>query len=290
MLNEYDYELYFRIVFVLAYKSMQKAYTSGILFAVHGGRAVDAYLRQPIGSPDWDIVVKNKEDQQILVDFILENTSTSIKLTQNNATLNTENDVVQLGIKLKDNDVYFMDIAVESDWDEEVVMIENVPYITPDLLTKDLERVSRQREEAAELCLERSSEYTDKDFLEKTRKPYDRLVRSMTKLMAKLGQEHKEVLEEITEDLSDEINKDFQTSSDESGIMWSYKQGMFKTDDLCQKTLEKIARTKLRFTEVQAAIKDPSRFSDSARSGLCKLCAHGKYVGVDCPILECSTT
>jgi hypothetical protein len=287
MLNEYDYEMYFRIVFVLAYKTMQTAYTSGILFAVHGGRAVDAYLRQPIGSPDWDIVVQNTEDQDRLVDFIMEKTP-NIQMIKNRATLNTEEDVVQLGIRLKDDDMYFMDIAVESGWDKKVVTIENVPYITPELLSQDLARVSRLREEAAELCLEKSDEYTDKGFLESTRKPYYSILEAMNKLKAKLGGKNMEELEEITEDLSGQIEKDFQTSSDEDGIMWSYKQGMFKTDDLCEKTLEKIARTKLRFEQVSAAIKDPSLFSESARSGLCELCVHGKYVGVDCAVLDCS--
>ena len=65
--DDYDWELYYRISNMYVPKILQNAYKTGYKFYVKGGRAVDAYLRHPIGSPDWDIIA---EDMKGLAEYI----------------------------------------------------------------------------------------------------------------------------------------------------------------------------------------------------------------------------
>lgn len=53
--TDYDWELFFRITNLIIPDILRSAYKNDISFMVKGGKAVDAYLQQPIGSPDWDI-------------------------------------------------------------------------------------------------------------------------------------------------------------------------------------------------------------------------------------------
>lgn len=145
--SEYDYELFFRIVNKHIPTLLRKAYKNKFRFYVKGGKAIDAYIKREIGSPDWDIIC-NSNDRDGLHDYIV--SSLSRDMPRVNLVFSTaklfDKTAKQIGIDNCDG-MYFADIFEGDVDDNDYTVIDGIPYLRYDKLLSDIEQTSRDRME-----------------------------------------------------------------------------------------------------------------------------------------------
>ena len=145
--NIYDYETYFTLTTTLIPQILKDANKVGIKFAVKGGKAISAYLKYKISSPDWDLIVPNKIESDKLYDLII-NTFKTKNLTPNinNCVIKTYK-IIQIGLKSV-CDIYMIDIANIDNDIEPTTIIDDIPYISINNLVKDLDETVKDRKKA----------------------------------------------------------------------------------------------------------------------------------------------
>ena len=145
--NIYDYETYFTLTTTLIPQILKDANKVGIKFAVKGGKAISAYLKYKISSPDWDLIVPNKIESDKLYDLII-NTFKTKNLTPNinNCVIKTYK-IIQIGLESV-CDIYMIDIANIDNDIEPTTIIDDIPYISINNLVKDLDETVKDRKKA----------------------------------------------------------------------------------------------------------------------------------------------
>lgn len=146
--TDYDWELYFRIANLIVPNILANARKEGIQFAVKGGKAVDAYLKNPIGSPDWDIIVHDFEPLfSFLTERLTKIPSIRKSVTFDDVTLEIKNKKYpgkQIGIT-NCGGMWVIDIIKMSGKDLRSTVINGIPYINLKDLIFDLEDTIKDR-------------------------------------------------------------------------------------------------------------------------------------------------
>lgn len=143
--DEYDYELYYRLQREIIPYILEEAYDEGFMFYVKGGRAVDAYLETPIGSPDWDVI---SNDYNGLSNFIFKRLKSMpfiANMVRKDRVDAMGDKGFQIGLNICD-DFYLVDV-VEGDVKQQYITdIFGIPYLRKDLLIKNLNQTIIDRQ------------------------------------------------------------------------------------------------------------------------------------------------
>lgn len=146
--TDYDWELYFRITSLLVPDLLRQARRNDIAYIVKGGKAVDAYLKNPIGSPDWDLVV---HDYEPLYSFLLNGLKSIPSISK---SISESSTVLELGNKKfygkqicisNCGGMWVIDLMKMPGKDLRGVVIDGIPYIQLSRLVTDLEQTVADR-------------------------------------------------------------------------------------------------------------------------------------------------
>ena len=149
-LNEYNWE-FFRItnnLLEVIFKDLQEF---KFVYYVKGGKAVDAYLSEKIGSPDWDIIVEPKSFE-LCIEYITTRVQTSlgekVKIdTQDVVFKNLKG--IKIGIDY--NDLFWtVDIFPQIVDPLKLSVIGGIPYLGLSFLIKNLKQNSFNRSKILE--------------------------------------------------------------------------------------------------------------------------------------------
>lgn len=269
--SDYHWELFFRITNNIVPTIFKDLQLYNIKFYVKGGKAVDAYLSEKVGSPDWDIIV-DPEQFQMCVDYIirqLEKTlGSKVKIDTQIITLNSEKGL-QIGMDYKDL-FWVIDVFPGNIDRSKLTLINDIPYLGLSYLIEDLKETSSDRSERLE---GKKSLLPTKEGL--AQKKID------TSIMA---EQDKQDLKDFIETHCSEINGELMEELDEliDGLVDTVKQdtevfshktisGFKSLQQDYEKLKEKTKRTKARLVEL-LAINDENNVIQLSKEFVLELC------------------
>ena len=286
MNNIYENELFFRIIHKYIPLILQRAYKKGINFAVKGGKSVDAYLEEEIGSPDWDLIMNSKSEIELMKNFIIDNilkTSPNLKLNTSIAYLDTI-PIYKIGILYGDD---FVDIAYVENFNfDNVEIINKIPYISLTDIINDLEHTVKDREtsyneaasisESEEILEERIKQrYQESEDMEtKIRNNIDLLYEKISK-----DKSTKKLVEQIRDDFDEYVSL-IENYAQLNSYENRREIKKFLKDLDMQKI--KLLRTQLRLTSLKDAIQNIKGLNKKYLLKLHKICEndHKKIIHI----------
>jgi len=277
--SDYDYQYYFYVTEIIGPQVLRQAailYPSK--FYVKGGKAVDAYLDNNIGSPDWDLVLDASVDP---IEFATKLAELFGGYEVKTAELNVVKfdeprdpeisfPVFQLGIP-NCSGMYMIDIVQDgkSITPEDIQFLEGIPFTNFVKMTSELDKAIKDRQEV----LKESPSFSMRmdSFEQQLRKSVnnvDKTKEELNKMLQNLvkDEDHREELKEKIDDLEDYL------------LVLCRKvtyQSITQLLDLInanQKAALKLDRSTRRLQALRDAIRVPSRFSKSFISELCDRC------------------
>ena len=149
-----------RIAITVIPDALESAASSGLIFFVKGGRAVDAYLPNPIGSPDWDLIAprdQTEELEKFVVRYISERVKGArgiLKTVGVSVQYPGDTEVVrgrQIGISCESEPseaLFVIDIVPYTSTSPPPTpkVIKGVPYAPVSYLIDDLRRTAHDRD------------------------------------------------------------------------------------------------------------------------------------------------
>lgn len=267
-LNEYNWELYFRINNNLVPIILKKLHDFGTNYYVKGGKAVDAYLSEKIGSPDWDIIV-DPGSFKTFVDYLTRELKKSlgkrVKIDSQDVTLENLKGI-QIGIDY--NDLFWAVDVFPSDVDpEKVTVIDGIPYLGLTYLIEDLKQTS----------YDRAKKLKEEGDLVTTQEQLEGRLQYANELKNEAKQDLLNLIEENcgTSDIEDikEMVEDFEETIKQESEVLSYENiSEFKSmRKKYEKLVEKTKRTKTRLLELLSIGKD-NDYIQLSKEFLVELC------------------
>jgi hypothetical protein len=266
--NEYNWELYFRINNVIVPRILKDLYRFGINFYVKGGKAVDAYLSEKIGSPDWDIIV-NTESFDTSVQYITSELQKSLgKRVKIDSQYITLNDLTGIQIGIDYDDLFWAVDVFPSDVDPSIVsVIDGIPYLGLSYLIEDLKQTS----------YDRAKKLKEEGDLVTTQEQLQGRIQYTNELKNEAKQDLLSLVEEKcgTYDIDDikEMLEDFEETVKQESEVLSYENiSAFKSmRKNYEKLIEKTKRTKTRLVELLSIGKD-SDYIQLSKEFLVEVC------------------
>jgi hypothetical protein len=266
--NEYNWELYFRINNVIVPRILKDLYRFGINFYVKGGKAVDAYLSEKIGSPDWDIIV-NTESFDTSVQYITSELQKSLgKRVKIDSQYITLKDLTGIQIGIDYDDLFWAVDVFPSDVDPSIVsVIDGIPYLGLSYLIEDLKQTS----------YDRAKKLKEEGDLVTTQEQLQGRIQYTNELKNEAKQDLLSLVEEKcgTYDIDDikEMLEDFEETVKQESEVLSYENiSAFKSmRKNYEKLIEKTKRTKTRLVELLSIGKD-SDYIQLSKEFLVEVC------------------
>lgn len=265
--TEYEWELFFRNINLVIPIILKKAYAKDLRFLVKGGKAVDVYLKEKIGSPDWDVNV-DEPDNIKLVKFIkkeLEKENRGELIISENVVLTIKSQkipITKIGIKMECDDMWLIDIgSIKHNDDEDIGIyraniINGIPYIQINELITDLretldDRLSAIQEKSEISCLNFTHII---DLRKQNQENIDEIKLELKKLIDKMCKT------KSSSDIRDEINETLETLDDyykQKIELYSYEYitEFIKCTKENKHLLDKTGKTQKRLNELQRSIK-----------------------------------
>lgn len=275
--TDYDWELYFRIANLIVPNILSQARKNDIPFVVKGGKAVDAYLKNPIGSPDWDIVV---HDFEPLLSFLIKKLknipSISKSITVDDVTLEIKQKKYkgkQIGIT-NCGGMWVIDIIKMSTKDLRATVLNGIPYINLKDLIFDLEDTIEDRK-----IRSRQQEIFGLGDTETIKKQQQQNTNAIKQEMDKLRKNIEKVIaggvdkDKATRVINRRLN-DLETLYENDRELHSYDkyEKIFESRHDVEHFKTKLQRTQARLTTLLSAIHNNIEVSPEYVLELCKFC------------------
>lgn len=265
--TEYEWELFFRNINLVIPIILKKAYAKDLRFLVKGGKAVDVYLKEKIGSPDWDLYVDEPDNIKLvkLIKKELEKENRGELIISENFVLTIKSKkipITRIGIKMECDDMWLIDIgSIKHDDDEDIGIyraniINGMPYIQINELIIDLrqtldDRLSTLKEKSKISCLDFTKiidlRKRNQENIDEIRGELDELIDKMckTKSSRRIREEINETLETLEEYY--EEKKELYSHEYITEFMKCIKEN--------KHLLDKAGKTEKRLKELQRSIK-----------------------------------
>ena len=284
--TDYDWELYFRITSLIVPNLLRQARERDIAYIVKGGKAVDAYLKNPIGSPDWDLVV---HDYEPLYSFLLNGLKSIPSISK---SISESTTVMELGNKkfhgkqigiTNCGGMWVIDIMRMPGKDLMGVVIDGIPYMQLSRLIADLEETLTDR---GRLVMQQLFGMGDTEFLIQNQKKAaarvkiasDRLLMNMMKACANTDPDKIEKCQRILKTRLQDLNDAYETEQ----VLNSRKtyENFIKERDNAEHLRTKFARTRARLTTLLAAVESNMELSPYYIRQLCEFCSANPHASL----------
>jgi len=266
--NEYNWELYFRINNIIVPRILKYLYRFGIKYYVKGGKAVDAYLSEKIGSPDWDIIVEPKAfdtSVQYITSELQKSLGKRVKIDSQRTTFENLKGI-QIGIDYKDL-FWAVDLFPNVVDPNKVSVIDGIPYLGLSYLIKDLEQTS----------FDRANQLEEYEALVTSEEQLQQRIQNTTNLKNETKQELLDLVGEkcANTDIVNikELIEDFEATVKQESEVLSYQNiSEFKSmRKEYEKLMEKTKRTKTRLVELLSICEDKN-YVQLSKEFLVELC------------------
>lgn len=285
--TDYDWELYFRITSLIVPNLLRQARERDIAYIVKGGKAVDAYLKNPIGSPDWDLAV---HDYEPLYSFLLNGLKSIPSISKSISETTTVMDLGnkkfhgrQIGIT-NCGGMWVIDIMRMPGKDLRGVVIDGIPYMQLSSLIVDLEKTVTDRGRL--VMQQKRFGMGDTEFLIQNKKKAaarvkevsDKLLMNMMKACANTDPDKIEKCQRILKARLQDLNNAHEAEQ----VLNSRKtyESFIKERDKAEHVRTKFARTRARLTTLLAAVESNMELSPSYIRQLCEFCSTNQHASI----------